>query len=123
MLKTLFATLLLTLMAVNSEISKAIQNNDAKTLATFFNTTVELDMLGEEGNYSKTQAEQIIKKFFTTYPVSSYKVIHTGNAKDGSSFEIGTVVSKGSEFRTYLLLKGTGAAQKIFQFRVEAENE
>ena len=50
-------------------------------------------------------------------------MIHTGKAKDGSSFEIGSLTSKGGQFRTHMLLKGTGANQKIHELRVEADNE
>ena len=122
-MKILLTSLILSFFALSSDISKAIQNSDANQLSSFFNATVELDILGEEASYSQTQAAQVIKRFFTNYPVDSYKVIHTGKAKDGSSFQIGSLISRGGEFRTHLLLKGNGVNQKIHEFRVEAENE
>ena len=67
-MKTLFTSLFIFIFALNSNITDAILSSDAKQLSAFFHTTVELDILGEEASYSKTQAEQVIKRFFFKLP-------------------------------------------------------
>lgn len=123
MIKTIILTLFLTVAAISSDISKALTTGDAKKLAANFNESVDLTILDDEGVYSKIQAEQIIKKFFNAHPIQKYEVVHVGNSKDGSAFEIGKLSSKTKVYRTYYVLKGNGAQQKIHQFRIEDDNE
>ena len=61
MIKTIILTLLLTVAAISSDISKALNTGDAKNLAANFHETVDLTILDDEGMYSKIQAEQIRK--------------------------------------------------------------
>ena len=123
MFKIIFASLLFISVSITGEIVKSIGIGDAKSLASYFNNTVDLIIKSEEGTYSKIQAEQIVKKFFTTHPVVKYTMVHTGKAKDGSSFEIGKLQTKAGIYRTYFLLKTEGNSQKIHQFRIEDDNE
>lgn len=122
-MKLLLTTFLLVIAAINTNVSKALNEGDSKKLAGYFYEKVELSILEEEENYSRIQAEQVIKKFFSKYPVVNYETVHMGNAKDGSAFEIGSLVTKSATFRTYFLLKGNGKAQKIHQFRIEESEE
>jgi len=56
----------------------AFQAGNASELAKHFNTSIELVILEEEDVYSKTQAEQIIRKFFSDNKPSSFTVIFEG---------------------------------------------
>ena len=118
----LFVTSLLLIIAtISGDVSAALNKGDAKSLSSYFHSSIELSILDEESVYSNTQAEQILKKFFKEHPVTKYESVHVGNAKDGSAFEIGNLVTKGVTYRTYFLLKGNGKAQEIHQFRIEDE--
>lgn len=123
MIKVILTSLLIVLAPLNSEVARSIQNGDSKTLANLFSSNIELTIQKNEGTYSKIQAEQIVKKFFTTHPVIKYSTVHQGNAKDGSSFEIGKLQTKAGSFRTYFLVKGDGVNQKVHQLRIEDDNE
>ena len=57
-------------------IAAAISSGNSKELATYFDNTVEVKIANKEGAYSKSQAEAIIKDFFTKNPPTlSTKVI------------------------------------------------
>ncbi|MBK6732036.1 MAG: DUF4783 domain-containing protein [Bacteroidetes bacterium] len=45
-------------------IAQAIRTGNAKELASFFDTTIEIKINDKEGAYSKAQAEQVVKDFF-----------------------------------------------------------
>jgi hypothetical protein len=121
MMKLFITSLLLIVATISGDVSASLNTGDAKVLSSYFHGSVELSILDEESVYSKTQAEQILKKFFKAHPVTKYESVHVGNAKDGSAFEIGNLVTKGATYRTYFLLKGNGSEQKIHQFRIEDE--
>jgi len=121
MMKLFITSLLLIVATISSDVSASLNSGDAKSLSSYFHWSVELSILDEESVYSKTQAEQILKKFFKEHPVVKYESVHVGNAKDGSAFEIGNLVTKGATYRTYFLLKGNGSEQEIHQFRIEDE--
>ena len=121
MVKLFITSLLLIVATISGDVSASLNAGNAKTLSSYFHVSVELSILDEESVYSKTQAEQILKKFFKEHPVVKYESVHVGNAKDGSAFEIGNLVTKSATYRTYFLLKGNGSAQEIHQFRIEDE--
>ena len=121
MMKIFITSLLLIVATINGDVSTSLNTGNAKSLSSYFHWSVELSILEVESVYSKTQAEQILKKFFKEHPVVKYEAVHMGNAKDGSAFEIGNLVTKGATYRTYFLLKGSGSKQEIHQFRIEDE--
>lgn len=121
MIKLFIASLLLIVATINGDVSTSLNAGDAKVLSGYFHWSVELSILEEESIYSRTQAEQILKKFFKEHPVVKYESVHMGNSEDGSAFEIGSLVTKSGTYRTYFLLKGNGAKQEIHQFRIEDE--
>ncbi len=107
---------------IPKDISIAFKVGNAKELAHFFNSTIELVILDKEDVYSKIQAEQILDNFFADHYPKSFKVIHQGG-KGESQFAIGKLVTFNGTFRVYLLLKDKNESPFIHQLRIENENE
>jgi hypothetical protein len=103
-----------------TEIVNAINSGNATLLAKYFNTTVELTLLDKEGVYSKTQAEMIVKDFFTQNPPKQFKILHQGG-KESSKYTIGSLNSESKTFRITLFYKSEGTQVVILQFRIENE--
>jgi hypothetical protein len=103
-------------------ISYAIELSDAKELAYFFHPQVDLTILGKEYNCSKKQAEFILKKFFLDNSLQKYTVVHHGE-KEKSNYIIGKYETNTKFFRIYLLIKKLPEGMRIFQIRIEDENE
>jgi hypothetical protein len=106
---------------VINNIVAAIASGDAKKLATYFNSTVDLTIPSGDGTYSKSQAEMIVRNFFTQYPPVSFKINQQGSSKEGAQFSIGTLVTKTAKFRTYFLLKKVNGTPLIHQLQFETE--
>jgi hypothetical protein len=105
-----------------TKISLALNAGDASKLAAHFNTPVDLVIPGNEGSYSKKQAEQIVKAFFIAQPVKSFKMEHKGTSDDGSQYMIGTHKSTtGKVFRVYILIKAGSVESLIQQLQFEEE--
>lgn len=86
------------------KISLAIGSGNAKALADYFDSRIEITILDSENSYSKAQGEQVIRDFFTKYPPTSFKIIHNGSAGN-SMFGIGTLVTSNGTFRTNIYYK------------------
>jgi hypothetical protein len=105
-----------------AKISEALNAGDAAKLAAHFNTTVDLTIPGNDGSYSKKQAEQIVKAFLASQPVQSFKMDHKGTSNDGSQYMIGTLkASSGKVFRVYILIKNGSSEGLIQQLQFEEE--
>ena len=106
-------------------IATAIRSGNAKEISKFLSDDVDMKIIDKEDVYSKAQAELILKDFFTKHPVKAFALAHKSspNTKNGSQYVIGTLETSNGKYRTYFLLKGSGAQQQIQQFRIEADNE
>jgi len=103
-------------------ISQAIKAGNAKELVKFMNDNVEMVILDKEGIYSKSQAEMILKDFFSKNQPKKFSLMHQGG-KAESKYGIGDLSTGIESFRIYFLLKTTNGKSLIHQFRIEKENE
>jgi len=109
-------------LEVCDEIGNAIRAGDSKQLASYFANTIDLTILNREDSYSKTQAELIVRDFFTKNPPKSFTVVHKGTSKEGTLYGIGTLVTtKGGAFRTSFFAKQSGEKYFIQELRFETE--
>ena len=104
-----------------AEISTAIKSGVASNVSVYFNSTLDLTTPDSEGTYSKTQAEMILKDFFTKNPPASFTINHQGSSVDGSQYGIGTYVSGKDSYRTYFLLKKAAAGYLIQKLEFEVQ--
>jgi len=107
---------------IYSDITNAIRSGDAKSVAVYFNKTVDLTVNDEEEVLSKIHAEQVLKEFFQKNQPKSFSLIHKGVSKEGSKYAIGNMVtSKGINYRTYFFVKQTGSKELIQEIRFEKQ--
>ena len=108
---------------VIDDIASAIRSGNPKNISNYFIENIDLKVIEQEDVYSKQQTEMILKDFFSKHAVKSYTVAHKSEPKAGSQYVIGTLETTNGKFRTYFLIKTTGAQTLIQQFRIETENE
>jgi len=104
-----------------NEIAAAISDANAGTLAKYFNETVDITLPDNEGTYSKSQAELIMKDFFSKNPPDTFEIKHQGSSNKGSIYAIGTYSTANVSYRNYMLLKKISEDLKITQFRLEED--
>lgn len=107
-----------TLFSSIDEVINAMKAGNATDIAKFFDNTVELNMPAKSNNYSKSQAELVLKDFFTANTVKSFDVIHKGE-NAGSQYCIGTLVTKNGSFRTTIFMKQKGDKQVLQEITFE----
>jgi len=100
----------------------AFRAGNAQELTKHFYNNIELIILENEDVYSKTQAEQILRKFFTDHRPSSFNIIHEGG-KEASRYAIGNLSTSSGNFRVSFLIKNQDGTPLIHQLRIEEEDE
>ena len=106
------------LMAGITDVIAAMKMGDAAKLANYFDNSVEISTPGRSNNYSKSQAQMVIKDFFTTNTVKGFDVIHQGE-NAGSEYCIGTLQTTGGDFRTTIFMKQKDGAEVIQELQFE----
>lgn len=94
------------------EVINAMKAGNAAEIAKYFDNTVEINMPDKSNSYSKSQAELVLKDFFSSHGVKSFTVIHKGE-NSGSQFCIGTLVTKSGSYRTTIFMKQKGDKQVL----------
>jgi hypothetical protein len=69
-------------------------------------------MPDKSNSYSKSQAELVLKDFFSANTVKNFEVIHKGE-NSGSQYCIGTLVTKSGSYRTTIFMKQKGDKQVL----------
>jgi hypothetical protein len=105
---------------VYDEIGNAIRAGDAKQIANYFNTSVDLTIVNQEDVYSKVHAELLVKDFFSKNPPKSFTVVHKGSSKEGTLFAVGNVTTTNEKtFRVSFVLKSSQGKYVIQELRFE----
>ncbi len=98
----------------------SFQQGNSISLAGFFSDRIELKIQDKEAIYSRSQAKQIMAKFFEKYKPKSLKKKHIGGKADSPYF-IGTLMTDNGNFRTTFLLKRDGNKALIHRLSIEQE--
>lgn len=105
------------LLAQQGEIimqaAEAIKAGSARELARFFSASVDITLESKPGNYSKAQAELVLRDFFRAHPPDEFSVIHRGQSKGGQPFVIGQYKSAAVTYRVWLKIRNSGNQQLI----------
>ena len=94
------------------EVIAAMKAGNATDIARFFDNTVEINTPDKSSSYSKSQAELVLKDFFSTNTVKAFTLDHKGE-NAGSQYCIGTLVTKSAVYRTTVFMKLKGDKQLL----------
>ena len=101
------------------DVVNAVRSGNASQVARFFDNTVEITIPDKSNSYSKSQAELVLKDFFSNNPVKGFEIIHKGE-NAGSQYCIGTLSTKNGSFRTTIFMKQKGDKQLLQEIRFES---
>ncbi len=108
--------------SIPADIVSATRDGSASDLAKYFNENIELVIPQKSGMFSKSQAEMVLKDFFTQNPPENFKIIHEGS-RQNASFAIGNYTTSTTVFRIYFLTKKVNGNLLIHQLRIEKQND
>ncbi len=130
-MKSLYTILSILFLSVNiasaefdllDDIANALRSGDAKSVSKYFGSSVDLTIITQEEVYSKVQAEQVLRDFFSKNQPRSFNVIHKGESKEGARYAIGSLITnQGVSYRTYFYIKQQGGNAIIQELRFMKE--
>jgi Domain of unknown function (DUF4783) len=94
------------------DVVTAMKSGNANQLSKYFDSRVDISLPGKSDNYSKSQAEMILKDFFSSNEVKSFQVKHKGE-QNGSQFCIGLLQTSTGNYRTKFFMKQKGDHQVV----------
>jgi hypothetical protein len=86
-------------------IGGALRTGSSRELAQFLAPTVEVSFNADKQSYNATQAELVVRDFFTKSAPSSFEFVHQGASPEGIQYAVGRYVSRGGVYRVFIKLK------------------
>lgn len=87
-------------------VKSAMKAGSSKDLARNFSSVVELTLNGKEAtSYSNTQAEFVMKNFFSKNTPVDFTYTHQGSSDKGQQYAIGTYTSKSGSYTVLVRTK------------------
>jgi hypothetical protein len=86
------------------DVVNALKSGNAVQLSRYFDTRVDITLADRSDNYSRTQAEMIMKDFFSTNDVRNFEIRYKGE-NNGSRYCLGTLKTRNGDYRTRLFMK------------------
>jgi hypothetical protein len=103
------------------EITTSFKTGSSKDLAKFFDNGIELNINGTQGEYSKIQAELVMRDFFKKFPPVDFRIIHQGSTLEQILFLIGDFQTENLGFR--ILLKGKSSKENVKIYSLDIVRE
>ncbi len=86
------------------DVVNALKTGNAVQLSRYFDIRVDITLADRSDNYSRTQAEMIMKDFFSTNDVRTFELRYKGE-NNGSRYCLGTLKTRNGDYRTRLFMK------------------
>lgn len=128
-MRTLFSTFLALSMVILSsfqlqrsnidDVISALKNGNATELSKYIGDNVELTVPDKSDNYSRAQAQIILKDFFTNNGVKGFELKHKGDSP-GGHFCIGTLQTNAGNFRTNVFMKTKNGKEEVREIRFQS---
>lgn len=128
-MKKIFSTLLITSFIFLSaftlqgsgleNVISALRSGNASQLSGSFDDNVELTLPDKSDNFSKAQAQLIVKDFFSNNGVKGFEVKHKGDSPGGGHFCIGTLQTNAGNFRTNVFMRVKNGKEVVKEIRFQ----
>jgi hypothetical protein len=101
------------------EVIGALRSGNSTELSKYFDDNVELTLPDKSDNYSKAQAQLIVKDFFSNNGVKNFELKHKGDSP-GGHFCIGTLQTNNGNFRTNVFMKMKNGKEVLKEIRFQS---
>ncbi|MEJ7768111.1 MAG: DUF4783 domain-containing protein [Chitinophagaceae bacterium] len=94
------------------DVVVALKSGNASHLSKYFDTRVDITLPDKTDNYSRNQAEMVMREFFSSNGVQNFDLKYKSE-KEGSNYCVGTLHTKSGNYRTTLFMKQKGNKQYL----------
>jgi len=97
----------------------ALKTGNHKALSDLFAESIDLTVKSENDVFSQSQAEQVLKNFFSKNKVKSYRTLHNGESRQGFKYAVGEIETSTGTYRVTIHIKEIKGKTVIHQLRIE----
>ncbi len=101
------------LNSIDTVIS-AIDNGSSSELAKYFDSSISLNVNGSQGDYSKNQAELVLKDFFKKNPSMGFSLVFRSENNPSLSSYIGDYQTAEALFKVFIKVSQQASDFKIY---------
>ncbi len=102
---------------ISEDISAPFISGSSSGVARYFDNGLGMNLNGKKGDYSKNQAELLLRDFFRQHPPLHFEVIRKGGITEHVTYFLANYHSTKSKFR--VLIQGTNQNQRISIFSLD----
>lgn len=95
-------------------IISALESGSSNELAKFFDNSIALNINGQQGDYSKIQAELVLKDFFKKHPSQGFSLLYQKENQGTVSTYIGEYASTPSNFKVFIKVSQATNSYRIY---------
>ncbi|MBQ9548371.1 MAG: DUF4783 domain-containing protein [Bacteroidales bacterium] len=99
-------------------IAKYLSQGDADAVSAWFSDNLDISVIAQGGNASRSQARQILKGFFESYTPRSFQVTYTAG-RANMKYALGELNAGGETFLVTLFVSSKGRTFSIQQMKIE----
>lgn len=100
------------------DINNALRQGNASKLSHYFDNNITLNISGNVNTYSKSQAEMVLKDFFSKNDAKDFQQEHDGNSVN-TRFVIGTLSTSSGKYRIYYALRTKDNKSILIEIRFD----
>ncbi|WP_268033443.1 DUF4783 domain-containing protein [Algoriphagus sp. PAP.12] len=92
----------------------AIDSGSSSELARYFDSSISLNISGQQGDYSRSQAELVLKDFFKKNPPMGFSLVFKSENNPSTSSYIGEYASGGGSYKVFIKANQQGSQMKVY---------
>lgn len=100
------------------ELLHVFQSGSSRDLARYFDQGITININGNQGDYSKNQAELVMRDFFRKFPPVDFQLLHEGNNQEQMIYYIGIYKSEDVAFRVFIRGKKDNGQVKFYSIDI-----
>ena len=95
-------------------ILSAIESGSSSDLARYFNPSISLNINGQQGDYSKTQAELVLREFFKKNPPIDFSLIFKNETTSTHRTYVGEYSGGSGRFKVFIKASQVEDSLKVY---------
>lgn len=92
----------------------AIDSGSSSELARYFDSSISLNINGQQGDYSRSQAELVVKDFFKKNPPMSFSLVFKSENNPSTSSYIGEYSSGSGSFKVFIKANHNASEMRVY---------
>ena len=105
---------------LKTSVETGFKTANAKLIAQYFASNINVSLVGEENLYSKSQAEQVLKTFFLENKPLKFTITHQGKSVK-TQYYIGALVTNKGSYRITVNVKLVSNQELISHLTIEQD--